>query len=112
MRAQPGRRGTARGARRGRRASDGGSWRGTLPRGVSPGRSQETHSFRDDGVHMSESPDAHRVLVVDDEPNIVDVVAMALRFQGFAVESAGTGAAAIAKVSSFKPQLIVLDVML
>ena len=38
---------------------------------------------------MSVSPDAHRVLVVDDEPNIVDVVAMALRFQGFAVESAG-----------------------
>ncbi len=61
---------------------------------------------------MSESPDAHRVLVVDDEPNIVDVVAMALRFQGFAVESAGTGADALAKVSAFKPQLIVLDVML
>ena len=38
---------------------------------------------------MSVSPDAHRVLVVDDEPNVVDVVAMALRFQGFAVESAG-----------------------
>jgi two-component system OmpR family response regulator len=33
------------------------------------------------------------VLVVDDEPNIVDVVAMALRFQGFAVETAGSGGA-------------------
>ena len=63
-------------------------------------------------VHMSESPDAHRVLVVDDEPNIVDVIAMALRFQGFAVESAGTGADALAAVSAFKPHLIVLDVML
>ena len=72
-----------------------------------PGGSQETHSIRDDGVRMSESPDAHRVLVVDDEPNIVDVVAMALRFQGFAVESAGTGAQATSKVSAFKPQLIV-----
>jgi len=61
---------------------------------------------------MNESPDAHRVLVVDDEPNIVDVIAMALRFQGFAVESAGTGAEALAAVASFKPQLIVLDVML
>jgi two-component system OmpR family response regulator len=60
---------------------------------------------------MSDSP-AHRVLVVDDEPNIVDVVTMALRFQGFAVESAGTGADAIAAVSSFRPDLIVLDVML
>ena len=62
---------------------------------------------------MSESPDAHRVLVVDDEPNIVDVVAMALRFQGFAVESAGHGRRGARQGRrSFKPQLIVLDVML
>jgi two-component system OmpR family response regulator len=56
--------------------------------------------------------DTHRILVVDDEPNIVDVITMALRFQGFAVESAGTGAAALAAVTTFKPQLIILDVML
>src|SRR4051794_41565684 len=37
---------------------------------------------------------------------------MALNFQGFAVESAGTGTEAIAKVASFKPHLLVLDVML
>jgi two-component system, OmpR family, response regulator len=55
---------------------------------------------------------SHRVLVVDDEPNIVDVIAMALRFQGFAVESAGTGQAALAAVGEFKPDLMVLDVML
>jgi two-component system OmpR family response regulator len=65
---------------------------------------------------MNESPNGngngHRILVVDDEPNIVDVVSMALRFQGFTVDSAGTGAEAIAKVRDFKPQLIVLDVML
>jgi two-component system OmpR family response regulator len=54
----------------------------------------------------------HRVLVVDDEPNIVDVIQMALRFQGFEVASVGNGADAIAAVSSFKPELIVLDVML
>jgi two-component system OmpR family response regulator len=59
-----------------------------------------------------EAADAHRILVVDDEPNIVDVVSMALRFQGFAIDSAGTGTDAIAAVSSFKPDLIVLDVML
>ena len=53
-----------------------------------------------------------RILVVDDEPNIVDVVSMALRFQGFAVESAGTGADALAAVTRFKPELILLDVML
>ena len=38
----------------------------------------------------------HRVLVVDDEPNIVDVVSMALRYQGFAVEAAGDGRGALA----------------
>jgi two-component system OmpR family response regulator len=54
----------------------------------------------------------HRVLVVDDEPNIVDVISMALRFQGFGVEAAATGAEAIAAVGRFKPDLLVLDVML
>jgi two-component system OmpR family response regulator len=61
---------------------------------------------------MPDSPEGHRVLVVDDEPNIVEVVSMALRFQGFAVETAGTGREAIAAVTRFKPHLIVLDVML
>src|SRR3954453_2668570 len=60
----------------------------------------------------SETADPHRVLVVDDEPNIVDVVSMALRYQGFAVEAAGTGADALAAVTAFRPHLIVLDVML
>ncbi|MDP9294401.1 MAG: response regulator transcription factor [Actinomycetota bacterium] len=61
---------------------------------------------------MNANTESHRVLVVDDEPNIVDVISMALRFQGFAVESAGTGAEAIAAVGSFRPDLILLDVML
>jgi two-component system, OmpR family, response regulator len=56
--------------------------------------------------------ETHRVLVVDDEENIADVIAMALRFQGFTVETAGTGAGALAAVSSFRPHLMVLDVML
>ena len=60
------------------------------------------------------SPDAEqvRILVVDDEPNIVDVISMALRFEGFGVESASTGADAIAAVAARPPQLLVLDVML
>ena len=61
---------------------------------------------------MSLDDEQLRVLVVDDEPNIVDVISMALRFEGFTVESAATGADAIAAVAARRPQLIVLDVML
>ena len=53
-----------------------------------------------------------RVLVVDDEPSITDLVALALRYEGFTVEKAATGRAALAAVGRFKPDLIVLDVML
>ena len=52
------------------------------------------------------------MLVVDDEPNIVDVISMALRYEGFEVASAGTGADALAQVDDFRPDLMVLDVML
>ncbi len=54
----------------------------------------------------------HRVLVVDDEPNLVEVVSMALRFQGFTVQSASSGREALSAAASFKPHLMVLDVML
>src|ERR1700730_14476420 len=63
-------------------------------------------------VQMPESPSPHRVLVVDDEANLAEVVTMALRFQGFTVQSAGTGREALAAVARFKPHLMVLDVML
>jgi two-component system, OmpR family, response regulator len=61
-------------------------------------------------MRMAASP--HRILVVDDEPNILDVLAMALRFQGFQIETAATGEQALAAAASFKPQLMVLDIML
>src|SRR5579884_2995061 len=54
----------------------------------------------------------NRVLVVDDEENIAEVISMALRFQGFDVATAGTGHEAISAVSRFKPHIMVLDVML
>ncbi len=61
---------------------------------------------------MSEAAGPHRVLVVDDEPNIADVISMALRYEGFEVATAGSGAEALAAVRTFKPQLLLLDVML
>jgi two-component system OmpR family response regulator len=55
---------------------------------------------------------SHRVLVVDDEANIADVISMALKFQGFEVQAAGTGNDALTAVTEFRPHLMVLDVML
>ncbi|HEY1597060.1 MAG TPA: response regulator transcription factor [Thermoleophilaceae bacterium] len=53
-----------------------------------------------------------RILVVDDEPNILDVISMALRFQGFKVGTAANGREALAAVRSFQPHLMLLDIML
>jgi len=53
-----------------------------------------------------------RVLVVDDEPAIADLVATTLRYEGFETKTAGDGRAALADVESFRPDLLVLDVML
>jgi two-component system OmpR family response regulator len=52
------------------------------------------------------------VLVVDDEPNITDLVATALRYEGFEVGTAASGRAALTEVESARPDLLVLDVML
>jgi two-component system OmpR family response regulator len=61
---------------------------------------------------MSTVDENFRILVVDDEPNIVDVISMALRFQGFEVAAAATGGEAISQVNAFRPHLMLLDVML
>ena len=61
---------------------------------------------------MGDSAEGSRVLVVDDEPNIVEVISMALRFQGFEVETAGDWARGDRRGLAFNPHLIVLDVML
>jgi len=54
----------------------------------------------------------HKILVVDDEPSIVDAVATALRYEGYAVEEAKTGREALSAVARFEPDLVVLDWML
>ncbi len=61
---------------------------------------------------MTAQDERLRVLVVDDEPNIVDVVSMALRHHGFEVKASETGADALARVRDWRPHALVLDVML
>ena len=53
-----------------------------------------------------------RLLVVDDEPNIRDLLATSLRFAGFEVFTASTGNEAIREATENQPDLVVLDVML
>jgi two-component system OmpR family response regulator len=53
-----------------------------------------------------------RVLVVDDEPSIVDAVATSLRYEGFTVDEATTGRKALAHAQDDPPDLVILDVML
>ncbi|MHB8437706.1 MAG: response regulator transcription factor [Acidimicrobiales bacterium] len=53
-----------------------------------------------------------RILVVDDEKAITDLVSMALRYEGLDVEVAYAGRDALDAITRFRPQLVVLDVML
>jgi len=53
-----------------------------------------------------------RVLVVDDEANITDLVATALRYEGFETATAQSGREGLRRVEDFHPHLVVLDVML
>lgn len=53
-----------------------------------------------------------RVLVVDDEPTLTDLLSMALRYEGWQVRTAGNGMSALTTSRQFEPDVVVLDVML
>src|SRR6478609_1389724 len=83
-------------------------------------RSHSAHRFTG---HMSEKTQAAarlqrldgspvRVLVVDDEPNLTELLGMALRYEGWEVRSAGTGVEAVRAAREFDPDAVVLDMML
>jgi two-component system OmpR family response regulator len=55
---------------------------------------------------------AVRALVVDDEPTLTDLLSMALRYEGWEVKTASEGRQAITMAREFRPDVIVLDVML
>ncbi|WP_254885685.1 response regulator transcription factor [Streptomyces sp. NA02950] len=67
-----------------------------------PGR---TELLRPDGSPV-------RVLVVDDESALADLLAMALRYEGWEVRTAGDGAEAIRTTRELRPDAVVLDIML
>ncbi|NJD25390.1 MAG: response regulator [Betaproteobacteria bacterium] len=55
---------------------------------------------------------AHKILIVDDEPNIVISLEFLMKKEGFEVAVAGDGEDALAKVAAFAPDLVLLDVMM
>jgi two-component system, OmpR family, response regulator len=64
-------------------------------------------------MQAGEQPEAPaRVLVVDDEESITQLVSTVLRYEGFEVETASDGRTAVKRAAGFDPDLVVLDVML
>ncbi|KQB84007.1 response regulator transcription factor [Corynebacterium lowii] len=62
--------------------------------------------------NMNETVNHIKVLVVDDEPNIVELLTVGLKFQGFEVKSANDGDAALELARDFRPDAFILDVMM
>jgi two-component system OmpR family response regulator len=61
-------------------------------------------------MKLTIDPAGVRILVVDDEDYITDLVAVGLRFVGFSVETAADGRDGLNKIATFRPDLVVLDV--
>ena len=61
---------------------------------------------------MAKESNGKRILIVDDEANIRDLIASSLKFKNFEVRTSATGSEALIAAVEFKPHAIVLDVML
>jgi two-component system OmpR family response regulator len=72
---------------------------------TTPSSRSRTQLTRPDGSAL-------RVLVVDDEPSICELLSMALRYEGWDVRTAHDGADAVRAAREFQPDAVVLDVML
>jgi two-component system OmpR family response regulator len=59
-----------------------------------------------------QTPTGHRILVVEDESAIGQAIAIALGYEGFEVQTVENGRAALQAVETFRPALVLLDVML
>lgn len=57
-------------------------------------------------------PNFKKVLIVDDEPDILEIVSYNLKKEGYDIQTAKNGMEALDKVSTFKPDLVILDIMM
>jgi two-component system, OmpR family, response regulator len=78
---------------------------GLMTTTASPASSSRAQLTRPDGSSL-------RVLVVDDEPSICELLSMALRYEGWDVRTAHDGTDAVRAARDFRPDAVVLDVML
>jgi two-component system OmpR family response regulator len=84
---------------------------GTSTTGHSPAGSAT--AARTSGAGSGSDPTVTtRVLVVDDEDSLAELLSMALRYEGWDVRTAATGAAAIRTAAEYPPTVVLLDVML
>ncbi|MFG2329770.1 response regulator transcription factor [Streptomyces sp. NPDC048604] len=58
------------------------------------------------------APEGERILIVDDEPAVREALRRSLAFEGYATEEAVDGFDALAKIESYRPELVVLDVQM
>ncbi|MFE5511968.1 response regulator transcription factor [Streptomyces sp. NPDC056529] len=77
---------------------------------VTPHRTSNRPGTRADMLRADGT--AVRVLVVDDEASLTELLSMALRYEGWQVMSAGDGAAALRSAREFRPDAVILDMML
>ncbi len=84
----------------------------TIATSILPPNSQKTYRNIRDTEAMANTGTEAKLLVVDDEPNIRDLLASSLRFAGFDVVTAEDGGGAFHEAQASRPDLIVLDVML
>ena len=70
--------------------------------------------FPDNPAALMKRMDGHpvRVLVVDDEPSLAELLANVLRYEGWEIQTAGDGRSAVRVAREFRPDAVVLDVML
>jgi len=81
----------------------------TVP-GAPPGTATATLGRGAGTQHADGTP--VRVLVVDDEPSLAELLSSVLRYEGWSVQTAGTGAEAVKSGREFRPDAVVLDIML
>src|SRR5215471_17998011 len=83
---------------------------GTVAPGVTSDLAGTVQQSRGGTQHPDGTP--IRVLVVDDEPSLAELLSSVLRYEGWSVRTAGNGADAVRTAREFRPDAVVLDIML